>query len=63
MGFLTVRHPENPFTRDALLWNSKALGGKVFNDEQRLDDIIETVENSDDLDNICTLTDLLRTGT
>ncbi len=55
-------HPANPLTRDELLWKFRSLGGKVIADEARLGAIIEAVEGLDDLDDICVLTDLLRTG-
>ncbi len=54
-------HPQNPFSRDELLWKFRSLAGKVIGDDRRLEAIIDAVENLEDLDNVRTLTDLLRT--
>jgi len=54
-------HPQNPLTREELLWKFKVLAGKVFDNDQRLDAIIEATANLDDLDNIGVLTGMLRT--
>lgn len=53
-------HPKNPFTKDELLWKFNSLAGKVFTDEERRKNIVEAVLNLEELDNIQTLTSLLR---
>ncbi len=55
-------HPQNPFTREELLWKFRTLGGKVMADEGRLDAIVHAVEHLEELDNITELVDLLRTN-
>lgn len=53
-------YPKNPFTKDELLWKFNSLAGKVFTDEERRKNIVEAVLNLEELDNIQTLTSLLR---
>ncbi len=54
-------HPLNPYTKDDLYWKFKTLAGKVFDDESRIEKIIEAVENLEDLENVSYLTELLST--
>ncbi len=52
-------HPKNPYTREELERKFKILAGKVFQDEERLNRIIETVMNLEDLPNVNELFKLL----
>lgn len=56
-------HPENPLSRDELLWKFRSLAGRVIENKQRLDRIVDACENMEELDNISTLAELLRTDT
>lgn len=53
-------HPNNPYTQEELERKFKILAGKVFDDENHLNKIIETVQNLEELKNINELVRLLR---
>lgn len=54
-------HPNNPFTEEELLWKFKTLAGRLFDDDKRLDSIIHTVRNLEELEDISEFVKLLQT--
>jgi len=52
-------HPKNPFTREELIWKFKQLAGRAFPDENRLDEIITTEQNLEDVEKIDRFINLL----
>ncbi|MBO8154408.1 MAG: MmgE/PrpD family protein [Thermovirga sp.] len=52
-------HPKNPFTKEELFWKFKQLAGRAFEDEAKLNKIIEGVQNLEELGNISELIKLL----
>ncbi|MBC7332542.1 MAG: MmgE/PrpD family protein, partial [Synergistetes bacterium] len=53
-------HPQNPYTQEELERKFKILAGKVFDDEDHLNRIIEAVQNLEELPSIEELVSLLR---
>ncbi len=45
-------HPKNPFTREELIWKFKQLAGRAFPDEKRLDEIIKTEQDLENVEKI-----------
>ena len=52
-------HPKNPFTLEELHGKFKNLAGRVFHDEIKLNKIIKTIENLEELKDVRVLRDLL----
>lgn len=52
-------HPKNPFSHEELLWKFRTLSGRAISDERRIEKIIDTVLNLEQLKSFGELTSLL----